>query len=191
MNIREFCENLLKNYEEMSLAFSSAQTKNNLQCPSDCGRCCQNPSIEASVLEMLPMALYLHDNNLTDAYLEKIDQAMNTTQYCIGLLNNRCHLHPFRPTICRMFGVSGHLDKNRKLQASICKVLKEVNPQDSQKVIADPENHNLPVMTHWSSKLLTLEPELLSNKMHINLALKHAIQKVELYLLYAEQGNVR
>ena len=175
----------------MSSAFTSAQTQNNLQCPSDCGRCCQNPSIEASVFEMLPMALYLHDNNLTDTYLEKIDQAMNTNQYCIGILNNRCQLHQFRPTICRMFGVSGHLDKNRKIQASICKVLKEVNPQDSHKVILDPENHNLPIMTHWSSKLLTLEPELLSDKMHINLALRKAIHKVELYISYAEQEGVR
>lgn len=191
MNIREFCGNLLKEYEEMSSAFSIAQTKNNLQCPSNCGRCCENPSIEASVLEMLPMALYLHDNNLVDTYLEKIDQAMTTTQYCIGLQNNRCHLHQYRPTICRMFGVSGHLDKNRNLKASICKVLKEHNPEDSHKIISNPENHNLPIMTHWSSKLLTLEPELLSKQIHINLALRQAIQKVELYLQYSEQEDVR
>lgn len=191
MNIREFCENLLKNYEEMSLAFSGAQLKNNLQCPNDCGKCCENPSIEASVLEMLPMALYLHDNNLIDAYLEKIDQAMNTNQYCIGLQNNRCHLHPYRPTICRMFGVSGHLDKNRKLQASICKVLKETHPEDSHKVMTHPENHNLPVMTHWASKLLTLEPELLTKQMHINLALKKAIEKVAMCLAYSSEQDVR
>lgn len=175
----------------MSLAFSSAQTKNNLQCPSSCGRCCENPSIEASVLEMLPMALYLHDNNLTDTYLEKIDQAMNTTQYCVGFQNNRCHFYKFRPIICRMFGVSGQIDKNKELRASICKILKEHYPQDSHKVILDPENYDLPVMTHWASKLLTLEPELLSNRMHINLALQKAIHKVELHLSYAEQKDVR
>ena len=186
MDIREFCENLLKLYEEMSQEFSLAQSGNNLQCPSDCGRCCQNPSIEASVLEMLPMALYFHDNNLTDYYLDLIEHSMQTNQFCIGIKNNRCHLYQTRPSICRMFGVSAYLDKNRKAQASICKTLKEINPQDSLKVAAAPLEHNLPVMPHWSAKLLTLDPGLEYPKMHINLALKKAIEKVELLLTYAE-----
>lgn len=187
MDIREFCENLLKLYEEMSLEFSQAQTRNNLHCPSDCGRCCQNPSIEASVLEMLPMALYLHDNNLTDQYLELIDQSMQTNQFCIGIKNNRCHLYQTRPSICRMFGVSAHLDKTRKAQASICKTLKEIQPEEARKVIAAPLEHNLPVMTHWASKLLTLDPGLENPKMHINLALRKAIEKVDMYLYYTTQ----
>lgn len=187
MDIREFCENLLKVYEEMSREFSLAQSGNNLQCPSDCGRCCKNPSIEASVLEMLPMALYFHDNNLTDHYLQEIEQSMQTNQFCIGIKNNRCHLYQTRPSICRMFGVSAYLDKNRNAQASICKTLKEIYPEDARKVLDNPLEHQLPVMTHWSSKLLTLEPGLESPKMHINLALKKAIEKVELYLSYTEQ----
>lgn len=191
MNIREFCKNLSEIYQEMSQAFSIAQSSNKLQCPSDCGRCCQNPLIEASVLEMLPMALYLHDNNLIDTYLEKIAESMQTNKLCVGIKENRCHLYQNRPSICRMFGVSAFIDKHQKVQASICKRLKELFPEDSHKVINAPENHNLEIMTHWLSRLLTLDPQLLNQPMNINLALRKAIEKVELHLLYEDQGNVR
>lgn len=191
MNIRDFCKNLSEVYQEMSKAFSSTQNLNNLQCPSDCGRCCQNPQIEASILEMLPMALYLHDHNLTDSYLEKIDHSMQTNQFCIGIKDNRCHLYQNRPSICRMFGVSGFSDKHQKIQASVCKRLKELFPEESHKVINSPENHHLEIMSHWSSRLLTLDPNLLNHNMHINLALAKAIEKVELHLRYETEQNVR
>lgn len=191
MNIRVFCDDLLKIYQEMSASFSAAQKQYNLQCPSDCGKCCHNPEIEATVLEMLPLALYIHDQELVDTYLDKIELSMKTNQLCVGIELNRCALYPYRPSLCRMFAVNGQQDKYQKTRASICKVLKEIYPQDALEIINFPENHNLPSVQFWSNQLLTLDPELLSRPMKINHALKIAIEKVEMHLIYESSQNVR
>lgn len=187
MNIREFVFNLQKVYEEMAETFSSFQSSTGLNCLKDCGRCCQNPEIEASVLEMLPFALKIYDEGKVDEWLTKIETT--TRNYCLLLNDNDipgkgvCVSYQERPSICRMFGVAGHLNKHREITLSICKLIKEAQPELSQQRIED-KNPETPLLSMWSSKLATLDPELIQKKLPINLAIKAALEKISFYAQY-------
>lgn len=187
MNIRDFVLNLQKVYEEMGQTFSSFQASTGLQCLKDCGRCCQNPDIEASMLEMLPFALKIYDEGKVDEWLEKIE---NTDRnYCLLLIptnqqgNGYCSSYNERPSICRMFGVGGTLDKYRNITLSICKHIKESQP-DLSKTRNDEKNPATPLFPMWTSQLATLDPELIQKKLPINLAIKAALEKISFYAQY-------
>jgi len=190
MNIREFSQNLLILYEEMGTTFSSYQKSTELHCLSGCGFCCTNPEVEASVLEMLPMALKIWDENTWESWLRKLEHS-NT--HCLiyeahspDLKKGRCGSYKERPSICRIFGVAGRLDKNQNLQLSVCKYIKEANPELVQEKKEQAKKEETPIMADWMHKLSQLDPQLTAQKMPINQALKIAIEKVALYASYSE-----
>jgi len=57
----------------MGEEFSQFQKSSGLKCLEGCGRCCANPDIEASVLEMIPLALKIHDDGKTQEWLSIIE----------------------------------------------------------------------------------------------------------------------
>lgn len=188
MNIREFSYNLQKLYQEMSDTFSSYQNKSGLQCMSSCGRCCINPEIEASLYEMIPMALSIYDEGELENWVVKLSTSEQTT--CLALIpgqnigDGKCGQYNGRPSVCRMFGVAGYKNKKHEVTLSICKFLKE-----HHKLTDPPQNltaDNTPMMTEWSYKLSALEPKLIQERMPINKALLFALQKVALYAQYQE-----
>ena len=73
MNIREFSRELQNIYDEMGKHFSEYQKSTGLHCLEGCGKCCTNPEVEASVLEMIPFALRMYDENRLDEWLEKLE----------------------------------------------------------------------------------------------------------------------
>jgi Fe-S-cluster containining protein len=176
MNIREFAFNLQKVYAEMSDTFSSYQSGTGLVCPPGCGKCCLNPEIEASVLEMIPFALKVYDEGKLEEWLEKLES--RTDPVCILLELSKCSSYEERPSLCRMFGVAGVLNKRQEVTLSICKYLKELN-----KNLPAPTEQT-PLLPHWSSKLSALDPELISKKLPINLAIKGALEKIAFYTQY-------
>lgn len=188
MNIREFAFNLQKLYEEMGQTFSAHQSKLGLSCPSGCGQCCLNPEVDASLLEMIPLALKIYDEGRLEEWLERLES--NTTAHCLlyqdqGGRKGYCGSYQERPSLCRMFGVSGYLDKNQKITLSICKLLKQEFPEQTQKAVSQTDAAT-PILRDWSIHLSTLHPELIQRRMPINDALKGALEKVALYAKYYE-----
>ncbi|WPU67157.1 YkgJ family cysteine cluster protein [Peredibacter starrii] len=187
MNIREFVFNLQKVYEEMGQTFSGYQKSTGLGCLNGCGRCCLNPEIEASVLEMLPFALKIHDEGKTEEWFQKLE--ISTQEHCLLLVSTGetgqgyCSSYQERPSICRMFGVAGTRDKHQKIALSICKYIKESQPELSRQMNAE-QDPTTPLIPLWTSKLATLDPELIQKKLPINLAIKGALEKVSLYAQY-------
>ena len=187
MNIREFSHNLQKLYQEMSETFGSFQSSTGLHCLTKCGRCCLNPDIEASDLEMIPMALKIYDEGKTEEWLNKLEGASEIS--CLAYhaespdkALGKCGIYEGRPAVCRMFGVSGYYNKNHEVTLSICKYIKEANTDLSVKISSSIKE--APMLTHWSARMATLHPELIQNKKPINLALKNALEKVALYMQY-------
>lgn len=182
MNIRDFAFNLQKVYEEMSATFSAYQSGTGLNCLSGCGRCCMNPEIEASVLEMIPFALKVYDQGQLDDWLLKIES--NPRPYCILFQDGEipgkgaCQSYNERPSVCRMFGVAGTLNKHREITHSICKYIKEAYPEG-----AIP-SEKTPLIPVWSARLASLDPELVTKKFPINVAIKKALEKIALYAQY-------
>lgn len=182
MNIREFALNLQKVYEDMSETFGAYQKSTGLNCLASCGRCCTNPEIEASVLEMIPFALKAHDDGTLDQWLDRLETSQQS--HCLFLIPNGetgqgyCSSYNERPSVCRMFGVAGTYDKHRNIKLSICKHIKEAHSTDVQ------IDESIPLIPLWSAKLAALDPNLITKKIPINLAMKEALQKVALYAQY-------
>lgn len=176
----------------MSSAFSDYQKKSDLHCLSGCGKCCTNPDIEASPLEMIPLALKILDENKLDEWLEKLENS--NQKPCILYESHSsdgskgaCGSYLERPSICRMFGVAGRLDKYQKVSLSICKLIKENYSELYKTVEKEANPQNTPLFGPWTLRLSQLDPDLIQKRMPINQALKKALEKVALYAQYQER----
>lgn len=190
MNIREFSNQLLKLYQEMSDSFSSYQNSTRWSCLAGCGKCCLNPDVEATLFEMIPMALRIYDEGLFDEWVEKLETSEQ--EYCLlykpgdGEGKGRCGSYADRPSLCRMFGVAGYYNKNQELTLSICKLIR-----DEYKITELPVGLNqdtTPNFAQWSYRMATLDQKLIQEKMPINKALLAALQKVGLYAQYQDDA---
>lgn len=189
MNIREFSQELQKIYEEMSKTFSDYQQSTGLTCLEGCGRCCVNPEVEASVFEMIPLALRLYDENKLEEWLEKLDAPLS--EHCLLFQSHTpdgskglCGAYQERPSLCRMFGVSGYHNKHQQITLSICKYIREKYPDLTKIRMAEASGEKTPMLMVWSYRLAQIDPALIQERMPINRAIKGALEKVALYALY-------
>jgi Fe-S-cluster containining protein len=179
MNIRDLAFDLQKVYEEMSEAFGGFQSASGLSCLSGCGGCCKNPEIEASLMEMLPWAVKTYDAGEAETWLERLQSSSQAS--CVFLVNERCTSYHERPSVCRMFGVSGYFDKHHQKTLSICKLIREANELKASSVSAEES----PVMAIWFSKVSNLGSVDDNRRLPINKAMIEALKKVLTYYSYA------
>jgi hypothetical protein len=59
-------------FEQLDNEIASFQGWSGLHCKFGCGKCCFKADIEATVLEFLPFAYYLHQNDLAFDWLERL-----------------------------------------------------------------------------------------------------------------------
>ena len=149
-------------------------SKNNIKCLSGCGRCCDNPDIFASPLEMLPLAieLYFKNSNKLEALediIEKCRKEDVCIYYSIGKHKNEgsCGAYNNRPVVCRLFGWSLVSTKRGK-EISICSLLK-----DEKKLSME----GAPDIVSWNSRVSNIDPGL-SGIMPLNKAFAAALEKV-------------
>ncbi len=188
MNIREFSENLQSIYDEMWKSFSEYQKASGLNCLEGCGKCCNNPEVEASVLEMLPLALRMYDSGELESWLEKLETT--SQQHCLmyrphsadGSLG-QCSAYKERPSLCRMFGVSGFYNKHREVTLSVCKLIREKYPELT-KTREGEVSDQTPMLVTWSYQLANLDSALIQDRMPINKAFRLALEKVAFYAQY-------
>lgn len=186
MDIKEFSLQLQNLYEEMGKTFRDFQTSSGLTCLSGCSECCLNPEVEATPLEMIPMALKIIELGLIDQIYQELENSEGLP--CIVLKNGKCSLYEQRPSLCRLFGASGFIDKNGKTSLSLCKLIKKDKPQLAENLSSFPPTET-PIMANWSRILSTLHPELNKNRQQINVALKMALDQVALYLNYQSNSD--
>ena len=191
MNIKEFSYNLQKLYQEMSDSFSSYQSSTGWSCLPSCGKCCLNPEVDASILEMIPMAYSIYLEGKVDEWLEKLQTTKQ--QHCIIYEQGekegegKCGRYKDRPSLCRMFGVSGHYNKQHEISLSVCKLIKEkYNLFDKE---LKGRLQETPMMADWSMKLASIDPQLIQDKMPINKALLGALEKVAFTLQYQDDDS--
>ncbi|PIP88604.1 MAG: Fe-S oxidoreductase [Bdellovibrionales bacterium CG12_big_fil_rev_8_21_14_0_65_38_15] len=185
---RVLAAKIRQEYVEMAQVFSEYQQATGLHCPKSCARCCSNPDIEATPLEMLPMVMDLLDSNkLTSEFIEAIDQSPLCFAYSMDQNNplmGQCLQYKNRPSICRMFGVAGYKLKDGSPSVSVCKTLKENYPEEYLKL--KNEANNAPLMVKWSTKIRVLDPDLGFKYYQINQAFKLMAQKVMLLNEYEQ-----
>lgn len=187
MNIRKTVNNLQKIYEEMAQTFSGFQNGTGLSCLPGCGRCCLNPDVEASVLEMLPLALKIYDEGKLEEWLLKMQNP--ATEYCVlydGDENGKgkCGHYKERASICRMFGVAGFANKKGDPTLSVCKHIRENDPEKARKAESDVDPKTVPMMAKWTSHVAHLGDPAIQRKIPINHAIQQALEKIALYAQY-------
>ncbi len=173
----------------MSSTFSTYQKSTGWNCLSSCGRCCLNPEVEASLYEMIPMALAIYEEGKLDEWVEKL--TTSSQDYCLAYVDGKksgegtCGRYEERPSICRMFAVAGLRNKNGQVTLSICRYIKE--EYHIQKIPVGLSEEETPLMVKWSYKLASLDQRLVQERMPINQALYQALGKVALYAGYQEE----
>ena len=192
MNIREFSQDLQKIYDQMWEAFSQYQAASGLNCLVGCGKCCNNPEVEASVLEMFPLALRILDENKLEEWLDKLEEPAQ--DHCLMYephspdgSKGQCGVYKERPSLCRMFGVAGFYNKHHEVTLSVCKLIREKYP-DLTKVRESEVSDKTPMHITWSYRLAQIEPGLIQDRMPINQALKKALERIALYAQYQEHS---
>ena len=176
-SLRELSHEIEKIYSEMGEAFSHFQNQSNLACLPQCGACCLAPTVEASALEMLPLALHLLDEGRAQEVLESL---LDPPPSCIFYkkLNDDgskgfCGVYQKRPSLCRVFGAGARLNKAGVKELSLCKKIKEAHPAFLNQDISEA-----PLMGLWKSRVRNLSFALSIHDQAINLSLREALEKV-------------
>jgi len=173
--------------DDASRASSAFEAANGLVCPDGCGACCESPSIEATVLELLPLAAAAWDEGRADALLADL-AGLDDPLRCVlyesagrGPGFGRCRDYAHRPSVCRLFGAAAFRHGSGRLELVTCRVRREQDPV----AIAHAEAHlaaglDAPVFSDHGFRQSTLDPALGAERMPINDALARALDLVGL-----------
>jgi len=182
--LRELSRRVEAVYGEIATTFSAYQQQRGLNCRSGCGECCLQPTIEATVLEMLPLALHLFDQGKAEQTLTQLEE-LTEPQGCFFYQKlsfdgkqGQCSVYQQRPSICRLFGASGYRDKQGKTSLSVCKVIKSDHPMPYQDTLIALESDPPPMMIMAKEQVNELDYELGKQHLPINVALQQALEKV-------------
>lgn len=180
-------EEVLNIYQEVDRKILRFQEATGLKCPPGCGSCCMSQEVEATVLEVLPLAIESFSAQQEDLLYAKIEeQERKGDRACILYQpdlrtpgNGRCTYYKVRPLLCRLFGFATRKSKEGNLELCTCKLLRATFPQELQK---EGENglskFSLPVYQEISMRIAVLNPGMGFQRLPLNLAIKSAIEKV-------------
>lgn len=171
-------------FKDIDTSTRKASEETGLRCPTGCRRCCENPNVEASVLEMLPLAEEVIAAGRYEDVLESV--ANSTNQYCVFLKGKETHPHwgcsayENRPSVCRLFGFAGVRNKVNRNEFAFCRVHKETQPAQVEAVKnATVLNRvRVPLFSEFATRLEEIEPNLGSARYPINEALVLALQRL-------------
>jgi len=177
-------------FDELDGRIAAFQSNVNLHCKFGCGKCCFKPDIEASVLEFLPFALYLHQHQLAEQWLEQLESKndplcliLNPTQPGAGL----CSEYKHRGLICRLFGYSARTNKYGKKELVTCAIIKTEQAADYELATKKIDDGlDVPVMNQVYMQLHAIDFELAQKFYPINQAIRHAIETVLQYYAYRD-----
>lgn len=158
-----------------------------IRCRSGCGQCCLSATVEARIVELLPMAKSLFEDGLAETVYLSIQNTQSDG--CVLYQSNpsdpslgRCSRYQYRPSVCRLFGFAGIRRKNGSRELVSCDWQKKLQPETirtAQQTI--DTGGTLPMFPDFGMRLsaLTANPSL-TQMLPINQALAAAIEKVSL-----------
>lgn len=181
IQLSETVENKFRELDQNMKAFA---LKTGIRCREACGECCKNPNVEASLVEMLPLARKLISESKNESVYERLLQVKKSGP-CIlyeehsaseGL--GRCTQYEFRPALCRSFGFSGRREKDSSLKYMACHWHKKLHPE---KVEEAQKRDDIPLISDAIAARWCLDASLKDLEARpINEALASAIEKWKL-----------
>ena len=166
-----------------------------LHCPSGCGWCCTSPEVEATPLEMLPIAFELFGRGEGEVWIERTTRE-HEIKTCLFYQpdplipdKGRCQAYAMRPTVCRLFGWSTATNKLAQSELIVCTRHRAMMPEVVASATSAIANGlEAPNMAALSQQVENLDPELGRQRMPINQALRVALFRVGLELQLAGDG---
>ncbi|NJL55473.1 YkgJ family cysteine cluster protein [bacterium] len=168
-------------YAEIDRQTAAFAEGTGLACPPGCGACCLSPEVEATVLEMLPLAQWLvHEGRGEEVLADLVRWGI---RQCIfygfqsedGTLG-RCGVYAVRPLLCRLFGFAAVRDRTGRAQLAACWRHQETVPEAVDRArqaigLGEP----VPLFNEWAMRLSQLDPHYGVERLPINEALGRAI----------------
>jgi Fe-S-cluster containining protein len=181
--LRELARLVEAVFDELEQSFGAYQLRSGLNCIPGCGACCNNPNIEATVLEMLPLALRLYDLGQAETVLEELQGYSGFACYhykrsSLDGLMGSCSVYKQRPVICRVFGAAGDRDKYGNARLSVCRQIKLYKPEAYQVAVHNLSLDTPPRMATGKQRLRQLDFTLGKEDLPINQALEAALRRV-------------
>ncbi|MCE1198122.1 MAG: YkgJ family cysteine cluster protein [Marinilabiliales bacterium] len=190
MSYKRIIAEVMQLYHELDEHLALQASHSGMTCPNSCDLCCRKTDIAASPLEFLPLAASLYETGQLTAFMERLEDP--SFKWCVcfdpeAAVEGRwsCRHYPFRALICRLFGYGYRLDKEGNLVLVTCRLMKEEQPEAvgkaMQRAIDQPEE--MPVFSHYSLRLMAIDPDLAVPQMPINQAARLAIEKLYFHYL--------
>src|SRR5688572_6839650 len=175
-------------FNKLDEEIASFQSWSGLHCKFGCGKCCFKPDIEATILEFLPFAYYLHKEGKAFDWLEKLKSSesdicliLNPTQNGAGL----CSEYPHRGLICRLFGYSARTNKYSDRELVTCQIIKTEQSENHQQAVRSiAEGKDVPMMNQYYMQLHAIDIDLTRDFYPINKAIRKALETVLHYYAY-------
>ncbi len=184
---RDLSSEVLRIYREIDRKTACLQSASGLRCPSLCGACCDNPEVEATALETLPLAEEIYQRKEQEAVLVALEERRNQADFrCVLFRANpgfpvtgRCLYYKFRPLVCRLFGFALRRNKFGDLELSTCKIIKQRTPEAVHRAeIGISEGLDVPVYQDSFMRIASMDSGIGYRRLPINLALKEALERL-------------
>lgn len=189
---------VLNLYRVADRAVAAYQKISGLVCPGGCVKCCFSEKVEATVLEMIPVAFSLFKSSQAELILKRIEK-QDSLQQCVLFRpdlsqpdgdGGGCTQYPDRALICRLFGFAGNTDRTGVPQLARCRDM-PVEPKTKKSRQASPESTTgMPLFHAFGIALIAIHPDLGTVRKPINEALSEALVKVGLILDLERQSQV-
>jgi len=182
MNITQTVAQVEAVFHDLDIQIRSFQQASSLHCPSECGKCCFKPDIEATVLEFLPFAHFLYQNDLAWPWYDRLCE--DKTGLCPILASapagaGWCTQYAHRGLICRLFGYSARLSKYGRKEMVTCTVIKTGQAAAYRAAVQRTEaGQPIPVMSDFYMRLHAIDADLSREFFPIREAIRRALETV-------------
>jgi Fe-S-cluster containining protein len=177
----ELEKQVLELYRKADSAVSRYRSAAGLFCPTGCVECCRSKKVEATVLEMVPLAFHLFRTNQAELLIKRMEREEGVE--CIlfradllGSLGGGCSQYSHRALVCRLFGFAGNNDRNGVARLALCRVMRESLKRENDRF----ESPYLPIFQMYGLAITALHPSLGARRLPINQALLQALLKIGL-----------
>jgi len=172
-------------YQEIDRIIERLRFATGVCCPSGCGVCCESENVEATVLEVLPVAEEIYWRGEEVLVLSAIDEMKSEGMArCVLiereasiLAKGRCLYYEVRPLVCRLFGLSARRGKKGDLELCTCRVIREQDPAAIRRAqIGISEGLPVPVVQDIFMRIASMDPSKGFRRLPINRALEEALE---------------
>ncbi len=184
-------------FENLEQAIQQFKTNTGLGCVAGCGKCCEKPSIEACVLEFLPLALEYYRQGMA---LEKWEELKKNPPHLCTLFSpvigsqskGFCQNYTHRGLICRLFGFSAMRNKHGEPTLYTCQNIKQTYASEYQAAEKNIKRDlPIPVVSDYYRRLANIDPHLGQCFLPINEAICRALEEVLQYYAYRKPPKAK